>query len=52
MVDDVLDYLRTVRERPVWQRPPEAVRARLREPLPWTGQGFREVVRIGKELAA
>jgi glutamate/tyrosine decarboxylase-like PLP-dependent enzyme len=45
MVDDVLEYLRTVRERPVWQRPTEAVRARLSEPLPWAGQGYEKAYR-------
>ncbi len=39
MVDDVLDYLSTVRDRPTWQRPPEDVRARLRQPLPREGEG-------------
>ena len=43
MVDDMLEYLRTVRERPVWQQPPEDARARLREPLPRTGQGAERV---------
>ncbi len=40
MVDDSLDYLRDVRERPVWQPMPAPVRARLAdEPLPRTGVG-------------
>jgi glutamate/tyrosine decarboxylase-like PLP-dependent enzyme len=39
MVDDMLDYLRTVRERPVWQEPPAQVRARFTEPLPREPQG-------------
>jgi glutamate/tyrosine decarboxylase-like PLP-dependent enzyme len=39
MVDDMLDHLRTVRERPVWQKPTPGARAGLREPLPRTGQG-------------
>ena len=39
MVDDVLEYLRTVRSRPAWQRPPEDVRARLRRPVPRAGEG-------------
>ena len=34
MVDDIMTYLETVRERPVWQPVPEAARARLAEPLP------------------
>lgn len=34
MVDDMMDYLRTVRERPVWQPLPEEVKAAFRKPLP------------------
>ena len=34
MLDDMLDYLRTVRERPAWRPVPADVRARLVEPLP------------------
>jgi glutamate/tyrosine decarboxylase-like PLP-dependent enzyme len=34
MVDDVLDYLRTVGERPVWQHAPEPVREHFSAPLP------------------
>ena len=33
-LDDALDYLETLRERPVWQEMPEQVQARLNEPLP------------------
>jgi len=36
MVDEMLDYLRTVRERPVWQPVPADVRARLSGPAPRT----------------
>jgi aromatic-L-amino-acid/L-tryptophan decarboxylase len=35
MLDDMVTYLRTVRERKVWQAVPEEVRARLDEPVPW-----------------
>ncbi len=34
MLDDMLDYMKTVAERPAWQDVPEQVAARLREPLP------------------
>ncbi len=34
MVDDMVEYLRTVRERPVWRPIPDEVAARFREPLP------------------
>ncbi len=34
MLDDMLDYLERIRERPVWQPAPEAVRRRFDQPLP------------------
>jgi glutamate/tyrosine decarboxylase-like PLP-dependent enzyme len=34
MLDDMLDYLRTVRERAAWRPVPTEVRARLAEPVP------------------
>lgn len=34
MVDDMLDYLRTVRDRPVWQPIPPETKQFLRQPLP------------------
>ena len=34
MLDDMLDYLENLRQRPVWQPVPAKVRARLHEPLP------------------
>lgn len=34
MVDVMMDYLRDVRERPVWQPTPETTKAHLRQPLP------------------
>lgn len=34
MVDEMLDWLRTVRDRPVWQGIPAEVAASFREPLP------------------
>ena len=34
MVDDMLEYLRTVRERAAWRPVPDGVRANLDEPLP------------------
>jgi glutamate/tyrosine decarboxylase-like PLP-dependent enzyme len=34
MLDDVLDHLQTIRERPVWQPMPESARERFREPAP------------------
>lgn len=34
MLDDMFDYLSTVREKPAWQPLPETVRARFMSPLP------------------
>src|SRR5271170_7418825 len=34
MLDDMLGYMETIREFPVWQAIPEEVRARFREALP------------------
>jgi aromatic-L-amino-acid decarboxylase len=45
MVDDALDYLRTVRERPVWRSPSPDSRTRLQEPLPRAGQGYESAYR-------
>jgi glutamate/tyrosine decarboxylase-like PLP-dependent enzyme len=45
MLDDVLDYLETVRERPVWRPIPPEVRARMRSPLPKGPTDLAEVHR-------
>ena len=34
MIDDMLTYLQTVRERPVWQPTPDRVKQQLKAPLP------------------
>jgi len=34
MVEDMMDYLQTVRERPAWKKTPEAILQELRQPLP------------------
>ncbi|MGH8274002.1 MAG: pyridoxal phosphate-dependent decarboxylase family protein [Gammaproteobacteria bacterium] len=52
MLDDSLDYMRTVRERPVWQRIPDAVQARLAEPLPLEGTGEEAAYADYTELVA
>jgi aromatic-L-amino-acid decarboxylase len=39
MVDDMLDHLSGIRERPVWQAPPAGVRRALDQPLPLDGAG-------------
>jgi aromatic-L-amino-acid decarboxylase len=40
VLDELLDWLRTLRERPAWQPVPPAVREALRSPLPVEGQGL------------
>ncbi len=37
MLDDMIDYLQTVRSRPVWQPIPDEVTSSFREPLPLRG---------------
>lgn len=34
MLDDMLDYLSTVRDKPAWQPVPQSVKTHLRQPLP------------------
>src|SRR4029453_7129193 len=41
-VDDAIDYLATVRERPVWQPTPEHVIAKLHAPLPREPEGAEQ----------
>lgn len=40
MVDEMLSYLESVRQRPVWQPIPEEVKAKYRESVPLNGQGI------------
>lgn len=42
-LDDALDYLRDVRERPVWQPVPDEVKERLRAPMPQEPSAFEDV---------
>ncbi|HZT14239.1 MAG TPA: pyridoxal-dependent decarboxylase [Candidatus Baltobacteraceae bacterium] len=42
-LDDAVDYLRDVRERPAWQPVPQSVKAELAEPLPADGAPFAAV---------
>jgi aromatic-L-amino-acid decarboxylase len=44
-LDDALDFLEGVRERPAWQPVPAAVRARLAEPLPLEPTPVEDVYR-------
>jgi glutamate/tyrosine decarboxylase-like PLP-dependent enzyme len=50
LLDDALDHLRTVRDRPVWQPVPDAVRQALAQPLPVQGQGVERTSRELREL--
>ena len=43
MVDDMIDYQRTVRDRPTWRPLPPEVKARLAEPMPVHGAPLEEV---------
>ncbi len=43
MLDDILDYVQSIRARPVWRAIPADVRAALREPAPVNGQSLRDV---------
>jgi glutamate/tyrosine decarboxylase-like PLP-dependent enzyme len=49
MVDDMMTYLETVRERPVWHPIPEDVRSFLKQPLPVEGRAAGEVYQDFKE---
>ena len=42
MVDDMMTYLQTVRERPVWQPIPAGVKAYLQQPLPLEPEGAQQ----------
>jgi len=43
MLDDILDYMATIRERPAWQHFPQEAKARLNAPLPLDPQPLEEV---------
>jgi aromatic-L-amino-acid decarboxylase len=43
MVDDMIDYLRTVRDRPVWQPIPESVARSFQEPLPRSPEDLEQI---------
>ncbi|HEY0384957.1 MAG TPA: aminotransferase class V-fold PLP-dependent enzyme [Pyrinomonadaceae bacterium] len=45
MVDDMLDYLRDVRERPAWQPIPPEVKEQLKQPLPLRAEGAEDAYR-------
>jgi aromatic-L-amino-acid/L-tryptophan decarboxylase len=43
MLDDMLDYLEHIRDRPVWQPIPDTVRARFRDELPRRPESLKAV---------
>lgn len=43
MIDDMLDYMRTTRERPPWQHASDEVKAHFNKPLPLEPQRLEEV---------
>jgi glutamate/tyrosine decarboxylase-like PLP-dependent enzyme len=43
MVDDMMDYMRTLGERPAWQHMPDQVKRRFERPLPLGTQPIQEV---------
>jgi len=45
MLDDMLDYLKTVRERPVWQNVPDQVKSEFTGPVPISPEQPEEVYR-------
>ncbi len=49
MLDDMLDYLENVRERPVWQPMPETVRELFKQPLPLEPEGAEQAYRQFQE---
>jgi glutamate/tyrosine decarboxylase-like PLP-dependent enzyme len=50
LLDDVLEHLRTVPERPVWRPVPPAVRQALAEPLPIEGRDIEGTWRDARKL--
>src|SRR5450830_1937221 len=49
MLDDMFDYLESVRERPVWQAIPDAARQRFSERLPAQGSSLESVHQVFME---
>jgi aromatic-L-amino-acid decarboxylase len=43
MLDDMLDYMETVRERPVWQHVPDRIKAHFSRPVPQQPQPPEEI---------
>ena len=43
MVNDMLDFLQTIREKPVWTKPPQSVKDSFKKPLPHSSTLLDEV---------
>jgi aromatic-L-amino-acid decarboxylase len=52
MLDDMIDYVATIRERPVWQPIPDVVRAQFREELPRRANEPADVYRTFTDFIA
>jgi aromatic-L-amino-acid/L-tryptophan decarboxylase len=52
MLDDMIDYIATIRERPVWRPIPDVVRAQFREGLPRQPTELDEVYRTFTDFIA
>ncbi len=51
VIDDLIDYIRTVRNRPAWQSPSPEARQALSQPVPHAGADIREVyARVKKNI--
>ncbi len=44
MLDDIITYIETIRERPVWQTAPEEIREQFDRPLPREGRSLADVL--------
>ncbi len=49
MVDEMLEFLQTIRDRPAWQRVPDEAREHLSAPLPQEAQGAESAYRDFKK---
>jgi len=52
MLDDMIDHIATIRERPVWQPIPDVVRAQFREELPRSASEPADVYRAFTDFIA
>jgi aromatic-L-amino-acid/L-tryptophan decarboxylase len=50
MVDDMFEFLRTIRDRPAWQRVPDEARQHFSAPVPLEAQGAESAYRDFKEF--